>query len=104
MTNQRRSRRLWFLLREHQTGDVSGPFQHQGGESNYRIRKVNMWLQNHMLIKQIVSIDEPGRAFVQGVTPGRYTLRSYPDDFTFEPEWLSLSEAQSKIVMTWSDK
>lgn len=104
MTNERRGLHRWFVLREDQADFVRGPFADQGGASNMRIGKVNMWLKSPTLMNQMPAFDDPDVAYVNGLAPGRYILRSFPAGFTFEPEWFELSEEDPEVEITWSER
>lgn len=87
---ERLRRHLVFLLHESQLGALRGPFPRQGGPSNHRLNGVNMWVGDPGLLYQCLEIDPAGSAVLGGLAPGRYTLKSFPDDFVFEPSTIEL--------------
>ena len=51
---------------------------------------VNLWLADPGLLNQRLHFVDPGVDSLRGFTPGRYFLRSYPDDLVFEPAEIDL--------------
>jgi hypothetical protein len=81
---------ILFLLAEDQLDQVAGPFPLRGGPSNRSVSGINLWLADPGLLNQRLHFVEPGVDSLRGFTPGRYFLRSYPDDLVFEPTEIEL--------------
>ena len=94
--------RLLFLLEQSEESQLRGPFPLQGGPSNHRINGVCMWIGDHGLLQQLV-YPKNNRATLQGLAPGEYILRSYPDDLVFDPPRIHVSSAGTvNATITWS--
>ena len=89
-----------FLLESEQLAAVRGPFRDQGGESNQRINGVDMWLESPGLMLQVPSFEERD-VKLGGLAPGRYSLRSFPDDLVFEPVSFDVGPAGGRITLRW---
>ena len=61
-----------------------------------------MWMSEWGLMDQMLEVDHTGFALLEGLKPGRYTLKSYPDDFVFEPATFELRDQQSTVGIRWS--
>ncbi|MEO6709913.1 MAG: hypothetical protein ABIP42_10065 [Planctomycetota bacterium] len=88
---------LVFVLHESQLESLRGPFPRQGGPSNSRLNGVNMWVADPGLLQQLLDVDASGLCVLGGLEPGRYTLKSFPDDFIFEPATFDLGDAAVSI-------
>lgn len=93
---------LLFLLEESQLSSVSGPYPERGSPSNIQINGLRMWLETPVLLNQMLLFDEMGFALVDGLDPGRYSIRSFPDDFVFEPDSFEVTEQdEAAVVVRW---
>lgn len=79
-----------FVLGNSQLTAVQGPFPEGSNRSNQRIQGVNLWVEGPSLLNQVLRF-ERGAARASGLRPGRYVLRSYPDDLIFEPSSFELT-------------
>ncbi len=93
---------LLFLVREEEQGSIEGPFAEQGPGVNHRINGIWMRLERPTLLTQMLEVGADGHALVPGLSPGRYHLRAYPDDFAFEPEAFDLpATGEEPIPVRW---
>lgn len=89
-----RNGRLLFLVERSQLGSISGPYDNaeQGnirfGNDSLRMRIDDRSLLHQKLAEQAFS--EAG-ATLEGLRPGHYFVKSYPDDLAFEPAELDLA-------------
>jgi len=95
---------LVFLVEERQLGAIAGPFAQQGPPATRRINGINMRLDDPTLMEQLLSRDDfayTGRTRLLGLRPGRYVVKSYPDDYVFEPATLDLTgPGPHELVLT----
>ena len=100
-----RAGHLLFVLEEGQVDTLRGPFPTQGGPSNHRINGVNMWVRDPGMLHRLLNFDASGSARLEGLAPGRYTLRAFPDDYAFEPEWFEVvAGAADPIELRWQPR
>ncbi len=92
---------LVLLLHESRLASVRGPFPHQGGPSNHRINGVCMWIGDPGLLNRIPRFRDDGRARLEGLAPGRYVLRAYPDELVFEPDTFDVDAATTVLQAAW---
>ena len=92
---------LFFLLHDDQLASLRGPFPRQGEPSNHRINGINMWVGEPGLLYQMPEFGPTGFAFLQALKPGRYTLKSFPDDFVFTPASFEIVEDQDTVEIRW---
>ncbi len=93
---------LLFLLEDSQLASVSGPYPTHDSPQNQRINGLYMWLENPVLLNQMLRVDEMGFALVDGLEPGQYSIRSFPDDFAFEPESFEVTgQDEAAVVIRW---
>ncbi len=90
---------LLFLVCEDQLSLLRGPYPKQGGPSNARINGICMWVGEPGLLDQLVYFDELGWAGVEGLKPGRYTLKAFPEDLVFEPNEFVLTEDANTVEL-----
>jgi RNA polymerase sigma-70 factor (ECF subfamily) len=95
---------LIFLLEESELTSLRGPFPSQGGPSNMRINGVNMWLGDPNLMQRLIHPGIHDEIRVPGLAPGRYWLRAYPDDFTFEPEGFLVDREDVEVTVDWRQR
>jgi hypothetical protein len=96
---------LVFLVHESELDAIAGPYPEQGPPSNRRINGICMRLDDPTLMEQLLSRDDfasTGKTRLFGLKPGRYVLKSYPDDYLFEPPALELSPTSpDELVLRW---
>ncbi|MEQ1893005.1 MAG: carboxypeptidase-like regulatory domain-containing protein, partial [Planctomycetota bacterium] len=96
---------LVFLVEERQLGSLAGPYEQQGPPATHRINGICMRLDDPTLMEQLLSRDDfayTGRARLFGLRPGRYVVKSYPDDYDFEPATLELAgPGPHELVLRW---
>jgi hypothetical protein len=77
---------LVFLVEHGQLGRISGPLPEDQPYNN-RINGIRMRIDDPVLMQQMLTGDfyDTGIAELPCLAPGRYVVKCYPDDFTFEP-------------------
>jgi hypothetical protein len=93
-----------FLLRDEQATDVTGPYADGDPASNHRIGGIELWLRDPSLLSQLVGFDPNGNAELRALAPGRYTLRAFPGDLVFEPEWIDVPAPSAPVEIRWSPR
>jgi RNA polymerase sigma factor (sigma-70 family) len=95
---------LIFLLEDSELPSLRGPFPSQGGRSNMRINGVNMWLGDPNLMQRLLHPGIHDKIRVPGLAPGRYWIRAFPDDFTFEPESFLVDREDVEVTIDWRQR
>jgi hypothetical protein len=95
---------LLFLLQPSQFESLRGPFAQQGGSSNWRINGVCMWVGEPGLMHQLLNVEDDGTAVLDGLAPGAYSLRAYPDDFAFSPETVYVGDKAGTLRLQWQPR
>ncbi len=90
-----------FVLEDAQVPLVRGPVPPQEESSNARVEGVRLWLTESGLVYQVPKFDAAVRATLIGLTPGRYRLAAFPDDFVFEPATFVVDENGGDIELRW---
>jgi hypothetical protein len=96
------ARHLIFLVEQEQLGQIEGPLTGQDGPASYNLSGTWMRLSSPTLLRQRVRVDTDGSALIQGLSPGRYHVRVYPDDFAFDPPVIELPAASAEpVAVRW---
>lgn len=89
-----------FLLGSADLDAVCGPLL-PTARWNLYANGVPLLLRDPALSEQMLRFDDTSVARVRGLPPSRYVVRAFPDDFVFEPVEFTLSQAESRIELTW---
>ncbi len=92
-----------FALHDEELDWVRGPYENQGPHSNYNINETVLWLRDPAIGDSLLHVDEQGNGRLSGLRPGHYTLRSFPDQFEFEPKsfWLDAASETVSVDVEW---
>ena len=91
-----------FLLEETQVDLVDGPFFDSPSSSVAYVGSVPLRFNDRGITQQYLRPDATGHVRLQAVRPGIYTIRAFPDDYDFTPEWFEITrEAEVPIGIRW---
>jgi hypothetical protein len=91
-----------YLLRAGEAERIHGPLRPDDPTRTYSVNGVALRMDEPWLPPRVVSTGSSEVLAYRGLAPGRYQLRTYPDDVAFEPAWFDVPAPDGEPVrVTW---